>query len=243
MIAFLLAGLAHAVEQPCIKFHSPADVVESAMRVQGARLGGAADLEAERRTLLLRLACVADPLAPGDAAAVHVALSGERPPPTAPPAVGDDKDGPPHPDGGVALVDGQAFAALRPGHSAVVQAFDADGRVVYTRWLDVAGVNEVKLGADLPSQPTLPRLPPVPLRGGEIARLVASSALVALSGGLFVMAAESRADWYALEPSPVDNVGDLEKLRVRTNVTQGAGLAAAGLGAAGLLSVAVRVQF
>ncbi|MES2643373.1 MAG: hypothetical protein V4850_28070 [Myxococcota bacterium] len=242
MIAFLLAGLAHAVEQPCINFHTPADVVESAMRVQGARLADE-DLDAERRTLLLRLACVSDPLAPGDAAAVHLALGGVRPEPMALPEVGDDVDGPPHPDGGVALVDGLAYAALRPGHAAVVQAFDAEGRVVYTRWLDAAGVNEVRLGAALPTSPTVPRLGPVPLRRGEIGRLIASGALVALSGGLFVMAAESRADWYALDPSPVDTVGDLEKLRVRTNVTQGAGLAAAGLGAAGLLSVAVRVQF
>ncbi|MDP2305022.1 MAG: hypothetical protein Q8P18_03240 [Pseudomonadota bacterium] len=242
MIAFLFAGLAHAVEQPCITFHSPADVVEAAMRVEGARLGGG-DLESERRTLQLRLACVSDPLAPGDAAAVHLALGGERPEPMGPPEVGDAADGPPHPDGGVALVDGQAYAALRPGHAAVVQAFDAEGRVVYTRWLDASGVNDVRSGAELPTSPTLPRLPPIPLRGGEIARLVASGALVALSGGLFVMAAESRSDWYALDPSPVDNVGDLEKLRVRTNVTQGAGLACAGLGAAGLLSVAVRVPF
>lgn len=242
MIALLLAGLAHAAEQPCITFHTPADVVEAAMRVQGARLAGV-DPEAERRALVLRLACVSDPLAPGDAAAVHLALGGERPAPVAPPEVGDDKDGPPHPDGGVALVDGQAYAALRPGQPAVVQAFDAEGKVVYTRWLDAAAVNDVRLGADLPTSPTLPRLAPVPLRGGEVARLVASSAFVALSAGLFAMAAESRAGWYALDPSPVDTAGDLEKLRVRANVTQGAGLACAGLGAAGLLSVAVRVQF
>lgn len=242
MIAFFLAGLAHAVEQPCVKFHSPADVVESAMRVQGARLGNA-DLEAERRRLLLRLACVSDPLSPGDAAAVHLALAGERPAAVSPPEVGDHEYGPPHPEGGVALVDGLAFAALRSGHPALVQAFDSEGRMVYTRWLEVTEVTDVRRGAELPKSPSIPRLPAVPLKGGEVARLVASSALVALSGGLFIMAAESRAEWYALEPSPVDTVGDLETLRVRTNVTQGAGMVCAGLGAAGLLSVAVRVQF
>mgnify|MGYP006193702773 CR=1 FL=1 len=42
-----------------------------------------------------------------------------------------------------------ASAALERGD---LQAFDAEGRVVYTRWLDVAGVNEVKLGADLRRQ-------------------------------------------------------------------------------------------
>jgi hypothetical protein len=70
-----------------------------------------------------------------------------------------------------------------------------------------------------------------------------SSALVVTSGALFAVAAGSRADWYAIDPSPVTSVEDLERLRVRTNVAQGAGFACAGLGAAGLLSVAVRVPF
>jgi hypothetical protein len=84
---------------------------------------------------------------------------------------------------------------------------------------------------------------PVPLRGGEILRLVVSSAFVVTGSALFVVAAESRADWYDIKDSPVDTVEALEQLRVRTNVSQGAGLAFAGVGAAGLLSVAVRVPF
>lgn len=241
MITFLFIAAAYA-EQACTTFHAPADVVEAAMRVHGARMAGV-DEEAERRTLLVRLACVSDPLSPGDAAAVHLALGSGRFQPMPVPTPEDAEEGPPHPDGGVALVDGQAYAALHPGRSAVVQAFDADGRVVYTRWLEGAEATEVRAGATLPTTPTLPKFPPTPLRGGEIARLVASGALVAVSGGLFAVAAKSRADWYAIEPSPVDTVGELEGLRVRTNVAQGAGLACAGLGAAGLLSVAVRVPF
>jgi hypothetical protein len=251
VIAPLLAALLFAAEaraeQPCTLFYAPADVVEAAMRVQGARMaaeaGGATDEGAERRVLLLRLACVSDPLTPGDAAAVHLALGGERPVPRPPPTAADARSGPPHPDGGVALVDGQAYAALPPAGPAVVQAFDADGHVVYSRWLDAAAVGDVRDGAALPTTPTEPRLAPVPLRGGEIGRLVVSGALVAASGALFVIAGEARADWYALDPSPVDTVTELERLRVRTNVAQGAGLACATLGAAGLLSVAVRVPF
>ncbi len=237
----LLVAAAYA-EQACATFYTPADVVESAMRVQGARLAGA-DEEAERRALTVRLACVSDPLTPEDAAAVHLALTGRRPTPRPAPAAGDAKDGPPHPTDGVALVDGQAYAALRPGAPALVQAFDAEGQVVYTRWLDAAGVDAVKDGASLPMSPTVPRLPPVPLNKSEVVRLVASGALVATSGVLFAVAAGSRADWYAYDPSPVESTEELERLRVRTNVTQGLGIACAGLGAAGLLSVAVRVQF
>lgn len=241
MIAFLLVAAAHA-EKACSTFHPPADIVESALRVHGARLAGA-DEEAELRTLRNRLACASEPLAPGDAAAVHLALGTGTFEAMPAPTPEDFLDGPPHPDGGVALVDGQAYAALRPGRPALVQAFDDKGRVVYTLWLEGDEVNEVRAGAKLPSAPMLPKLPATPLRGGEIARLVASGALVAVSGGLFAVAAKSRADWYAIEPSPVDTVDELEGLRVRTNVAQGAGLACAGLGAAGLLSVAVRVPF
>ncbi|MDP2315175.1 MAG: hypothetical protein Q8P41_19905 [Pseudomonadota bacterium] len=242
LAASLLAANAHA-EQPCATFYAPVDVVAAALRLQGAATVGI-DGIAERRTLLTRLACVSEPLEPGDAVAVHLALGGERPAPMPAPSVEDAQDGPPHPDGGVALVDGVAYAALRSGRPAVVQAFDADGRVVYTRWLDVSAVASVRAGeVDLPTAPTLPRLPPVPLRGGEVARLVTSSALVVASGALFLVAADARSDWYALKPSPVETVEELEQLRVRTNVAQGAGLACAGLGAAGLLSVAVRVPF
>jgi hypothetical protein len=240
MIALLVVGAALA-DTPCASFSTPADVVESAMRVQGAAAAGL-DAEAERRALLTRLACVSDPLTPGDVAAVHVALSGSAPPSRPPPAPGDAREGPPHPANGVALVDGQAFAALRSG-PAVVQAFDAEGQVVYTRWLDAAGVQAVRGGAALPTTPTIPRLPPVPLARNEVVRLIASGALVATSGVLFAVAAGAREDWYTYDPAPVSSTEELERLRIRANVAQGVGLACAGVGAAGLLSVAVRVQF
>lgn len=235
MIALLLVIEARA-EQPCRAFYTPADVVEAAMRVQGARTAApdeqAFDERAELRTLLTRLSCVSDPLTPGDAAAVHLAIGGAR-------AAGGPKgDPPPKPPDGVALVDGVPHARRTTGQPAVVQAFDADGRVVYTRWLPADAALDV-----LPAFPAVPSLPPVPLGRGELARLVASSALVAASGVFFLVAADARADWYALDPSPVTTVTELERLRVRTNVTQGAGLACAGVGAAGLLSVAVRVPF
>ncbi|MFZ5476794.1 MAG: hypothetical protein ACOZNI_08475 [Myxococcota bacterium] len=240
MIA-LLAGVALA-EEPCDAFFAPAEVVEAALRVDGARRAGA-DAEAERRVLVVRLACASEPLAPGDAAAVHVALAEAPPSPVPAPTPKDLEHGPPKPDGGVALVDGVPHAALRPATPAVVQAFDAKGQVIYTRWLDAAEVEAVRGGRALPTSPSRPKLPPVPLSRGEVVRLVASSALVVASGTLLVVAADARADWYALDPSPVSTVADLERLRVRANVTQGAGLAAAALGGAGLLSVAVRVPF
>jgi hypothetical protein len=229
-------------EQPCSTFYAPAEIVESAMLLTGARMAGA-DEDPARRTLLNHLACASEPLAPGDAAAVHVALRGERPVALPPPLPEDALDGPPHPEGGVALVDGVAFAALPGGRPALVQAFDAEGKVVYTRWLEADAVNAVRGGEKLPTAPTLPKMAPVPLRGGEILRLVVSSAFVVTGSALFVVAAESRADWYDIKDSPVDTVEALEQLRVRTNVSQGAGLAFAGVGAAGLLSVAVRVPF
>ena len=160
-----------------------------------------------------------------------------------PPHAGEIEGAPPHPDGGVALVDGEAYAGLRPDQPALVQAFDADGHVVYTRWLNVAAANAVRDGARLPTEPTVPPLPPSPLRRGEILRLAASSVLMVASGTLFVVAAEARTDWYALDPSPVTTLEALERLRVRTNLAQGAGLACGGVGLAGLLSVAVRVPF
>jgi hypothetical protein len=200
-------------------------------------------LDGQRRALLTRLSCVSEPLSPEDAAAVHLALTGEKGDPLPPPKPKDAEEGPPHPDGGVALVDGVAFSALPAHRAAVVQAFDHDGHVVYTRWLDGDQVDRVRGGAKLPDSPTVPRLAPVPLHRSEITRLVVSSALVVTSGALFAVAAGSRADWYAIDPSPVTSVEDLERLRVRTNVAQGAGFACAGLGAAGLLSVAVRVPF
>jgi hypothetical protein len=285
---FLLIASARA-EDACSVFYAPADVVEAAIRVQGARRIASGDTarpapvvvapseddgeepssdrlapegppltnptatstvapagtdeEAERRALMVRLACVSEPLSPGDVVAIHLALNGQRPEPMAPPGPKDAEHGPPHPAGGVALVDGVPFAALRSNWPAVVQAFDANGRVVYTRWLSAAAVARVKGGAKLPTAPTVPRLPAVPLRKPEVARLVASSALVAASGILFVVAGQSRSDWYAIDPSPVSTVDELESLRVRANVTQGVGFACAGLGAAGLLSVAVRVPF
>lgn len=228
--------------EPCAVFYPPVDVVEAAMRVQGARLAGL-DEEAERRTLLKRLGCVSEPLTPGDAAAVHLALGGNRMPARPAPAPGDAQAGPPAPADGVSLVDGQAFAALPDGGPAVVQAFDAEGHVVYTEWLDASEVSAVRAGAKLPSAPSMPKFKADPLNKSEIVRLIVSSALVATSGALFVVAGEARNDWYALDPSPVATVTELEQLRVRTNVAQGAGLACAGLGAAGLLSVAVRVPF
>jgi len=238
----LLAPAARA-EQPCSTYYAPAEVVESAMLLTGAKLAGADELPLER-TLLTRLACVSEPLSAGDAAAVHVALRGERPVAMPPPKPEDALDGPPHPDGGVALVDGVAYAALPGGRPALVQAFDKEGKVVYTRWLEAEEASAVRAGATkLPTAPMLPKLAPVPLRGGEILRLVVSSAFVVTGSALFVVAAESRADWYEIKDSPVDTVEALEQLRVRTNVSQGAGLAFAGVGAAGLLSVAVRVPF
>jgi hypothetical protein len=243
-VIVLFVPLALAAEPgPCDAFYTPTDVVETALRVDGARRAGA-DPEPERRELLVRLACVAEPLSPGDAAAVHLALEGEVASPVPAPHPEDAERGPPHPEGGVSLVDGVAHAALRPDTSAVVQAFDSEGRVVYTEWVGAPTANLLIADRfDMPDAPTLPKLPPVPLRRGEIARLVASGALVVASGALFGVAADARHDWYALEPSPVKTVGELERLRVRTNVAQGAGLACAGLGAAGLLTVAVRVPF
>jgi hypothetical protein len=116
--------------------------------------------------------------------------------------------------------------------------------VVYTQWVGAPSANLLlEKQLPMPKEPTEPKLPPVPLRRGEVVRLVASSALVVASGALFGVAADARSDWKAIEPSPVETTAELEKLRIRTNVAQGAGLACAGLGAAGLLTVAVRVPF
>lgn len=243
MIALWIAAAALAAEQPCTTFYPPAEVVDAAMRVSGARAAGL-DAKAEERQLRVRLACASDALAEGDAAAVHLALAGQKPEPRPAPKADDAKDGPPHPQNGVALVDGQAFAALRGGRPALVQAFDGEGRVVYTEWLEAEEIDALQAGrAELPVEPTLPDLPPTPLGKSEIVRLIAGGALVATSGALFAVAADARADWYALDPSPVKTTSELEQLRIRTNVTQGAAIACAGLGAAGLLSVAIRVPF
>lgn len=242
MIGLFLLGAASAAESPCAAFFTPAEVVEQAMRVTGARAAGL-DENPELRKLTVKLACVSDPLTEGDAAAVHLALDGAKPEGRPAPTPDDVREAPPHPTDGVALVDGQAFAALRDGRPALVQAFDKDGRVVYTRYLSADEVSAVRRGAKLPTEPTVPRLPPVPLNTSEIGRLIVSGALVATSGVLLGVAAASRDDWYTYDPAPVQTPEELERLRIRTNVFQGAGLAAAGLGAAGLLSVAVRVQF
>jgi hypothetical protein len=242
MIALLAAAALAAplpTGRPCTELFAPVDVVEAALRLDGARRAGL-DPAPEERTLLTRLSCVSEPLTEADAAAVHLALTSSPLVGRPPPEPDDAAEGPPHPSDGVALVDGQAYAALRRG-PAVIQAFDAEGRAVYTRWLDADGVRAVQAGATLPDTPSLPRLPPRPLDRGEIIRLAASGALLVGAGTLFVVAADARADWYALNPSPVETPEELERLRVRNNVAQGAGFALSGLGVAGMLSVAVRV--
>lgn len=243
MIALsLVAAALAAQDEPCTTFYTPTEVVESAMRVTGARAAGL-DEEPEKRTLRIRLACASDALTEGDAAAVHLALTGQKPEPRPAPKAEDAKAGPPHPEGGVALVDGQAFAALRPGRPALVQAFDAEGRVVYTQFLDARAIDAIQAGGKLPDAPTLPDLPPVPLGRSEIVRLIVGGALVATGGALFAVAADARSDWYAYDPAPVSTPEELERLRIRANVTQGAAIASAGIGAAALVSVAIRVPF
>lgn len=244
-LLFSLVAAARADEVPCARFATPTEVVEAAMRVDGARRAGdAGRQEEERERLVGLLACVSDPLGPAEAGVVHDALAGSRPPPAPPPGHRDWLKGPPRPDGGVALVDGVAHAALRPSTPAVVQAFDADGRPLYSRWLDADGVDRVRAGtATMPTSASMPRPAATPLTTAEKTRLFASAGLVAASAGLLIVAADARADWYEVHDAPVDTVAELDALRSRANLAQGAGLAAGTLGAAGLLTVIVRVPF
>lgn len=245
MILLALVGAASAAEELCTTWSTPAEVVRVATIVDGARrTGRVKDEEAARRELIERLACVADPLSPGDAAAIHVGLKGEAPSALPTPGPDDHIHGPTHPEGGVGVVDGVAYAGLRPNTPAIVQAFDAKGRPVYTRWIDGQTANALRAGdADMPTLPTIPDLPPVPLTRNEKLRLVGSSVLVAGGGALLLVAADARAGWYEIQDPPVETVKELDGLRMRANLTQGAGLACAALGSAGLLSVALRVEF